>query len=358
VQPSDGRFAVGLKNGSVHNRVWNNILLHTGSRGSLDVDPESREGLQSDYNVVVNVFSDDEIFFDLSHWRTLGFEAHSFIATPSALFVAGSYRLAQGSPAIDAGLSLLDLPDDLEGVSRPQGFGFDLGAYEAQNPSGLPSATPTPSPTVTRVPTVTRSPTRTATRRPTRSPTPSATRTRTRRPTRTRTPTATRVPSRTPTSSATRRPTRTPTATRGISADRVWQPRPGTSWQWQLSGEVDVSVDVQMYDIDLFDSPTGVIDRLHRDGRIVVCYFSAGSWEDWRSGADVFPDEVKGRRNGWPGERWLDIRRLDVLAPIMGARLDLAVAKGCEAVEPDNVDGYTNNTGFPLTPDDQLAFNI
>lgn len=41
----------------------------------------------------------------------------------------------------------------------------------------------------------------------------------------------------------------------------------------------------------------------------------------------------------------------------MQARLDLAVQKGCDGVEPDNVDGYQNNSGFPLTAQDQLAYN-
>jgi len=41
----------------------------------------------------------------------------------------------------------------------------------------------------------------------------------------------------------------------------------------------------------------------------------------------------------------------------MEARLDIAVLKGCDGVEPDNVDGFTNNTGFNLTAGDQLTFN-
>lgn len=56
-------------------------------------------------------------------------------------------------------------------------------------------------------------------------------------------------------------------------------------------------------------------------------------------------------------ERWLDIRRADLLAPVMRARLNLAVTKGCDGVEPDNMDGYTNTTGFPLTAPEQLAYN-
>jgi hypothetical protein len=57
------------------------------------------------------------------------------------------------------------------------------------------------------------------------------------------------------------------------------------------------------------------------------------------------------------GEAWLDVRRLDVLEPIMAARLDLCRAKGFDAVDPDDVDGYRHDTGFPLTPEDQLRFN-
>ncbi len=136
-------------------------------------------------------------------------------------------------------------------------------------------------------------------------------------------------------------------------------PYPGTSWQWQLSGEVDTSVDVAMYDIDLFDPPQSVIDELHAQGRVVICYFSAGSREDWRSDAEQFPASVLGKNlEGWAGEKWLDIRQIDILAPIMEARLDLAVQKGCNGVEPDNVDGYTNDSGFPLTYQDQLNYNI
>jgi hypothetical protein len=138
---------------------------------------------------------------------------------------------------------------------------------------------------------------------------------------------------------------------------RIWHPLPGKRWQVQLQGSIDTSVDAQIFDLDLFDTPQATIDKLHAAGRAVVCYFSAGSWEDWRGDAARFDAPVLGRSNGWPGEKWLDIRRLDVLGPIMQDRLDLAVRKGCDGVDPDNVDGYTNHTGFPLTYADQLAYN-
>jgi len=66
---------------------------------------------------------------------------------------------------------------------------------------------------------------------------------------------------------------------------------------------------------------------------------------------------VLGRTNGWPGEKWLDIRQLKVLAPIMKARMDQCVARGFDGVEFDNVDGYANPTGFSLTAANQLRYN-
>lgn len=131
-----------------------------------------------------------------------------------------------------------------------------------------------------------------------------------------------------------------------------------TSWQWQLQGDIDTSVDVDMFDVDGFDVSSATVDDLHAAGSGVVCYISAGSWEDWRPDAGEFPKRVKGRTNGWPGERWLDIRKRGVLGPIMKARLDMCAAKGFDAVEFDNVDGYQNRTGFPLTAADQLAYNV
>ena len=138
----------------------------------------------------------------------------------------------------------------------------------------------------------------------------------------------------------------------------VWKPSPGTSWQWQLTGTIDTSFNVAMYDIDLFDSSASLINKLHNEGRIVICYFSAGSWENWRPDAGRYPASVKGKvLEGWPDEKWLDIRQLDILGPLIEARLDMAVNKGCDGVEPDNVDACTNDSGFALTAEDQLAFN-
>ena len=142
-----------------------------------------------------------------------------------------------------------------------------------------------------------------------------------------------------------------------VLCEGCWAPELLMSWQWQLQGKIDTWVDVQMVDVDGFETSAAIVQELHDAGRAVVCYLSAGSWEEWRPDADDFPERLKGASNGWPGERWLDIRRLRMLGPIMQARLDMCAAKGFDAVELDNVDGYQNRSGFPLAAADQLRFN-
>ncbi|AKZ60027.1 putative endo alpha-1,4 polygalactosaminidase [Streptomyces ambofaciens ATCC 23877] len=141
------------------------------------------------------------------------------------------------------------------------------------------------------------------------------------------------------------------------SATAVWRPEPGLAWQWQLDGRVDPSADVPVYDIDAFENDRADVARLHRAGRKVICYVNVGAWEDYRPDADAFPRAVLGEPNGWHGERWLDIREISVLRPIMERRFDMCRDKGFDAVEPDLVEGYGNETGFPLTARDQLAYN-
>jgi hypothetical protein len=137
-----------------------------------------------------------------------------------------------------------------------------------------------------------------------------------------------------------------------------WIPPPATSWQWQLTGKIDLTVGASMYDLDLNDTPAATVAALHAGGRRAVCYVSAGTWEEWRPDASRFPTAVLGSVvDGWPDERWLDIRRIDLLGPVMEARLDLCRDKGFDGVEPDNVDGYANRPGFPLTAADQLRYN-
>src|SRR5688572_22053493 len=78
-----------------------------------------------------------------------------------------------------------------------------------------------------------------------------------------------------------------------VAPATIWRPAPNTTWQWQLTAlPVDTAVDVEMFDIDLFENSSAVVGALHAAGRKVVCYMSAGSWEDWRPDAAHFPAVV------------------------------------------------------------------
>jgi hypothetical protein len=137
-----------------------------------------------------------------------------------------------------------------------------------------------------------------------------------------------------------------------------WVPVQFSSFQIQFSGETDLTTDAQIIDLDAFDTDQAVVEQFHQAGKKVICYINAGSAEDWRPDMDRFPAEVIGKDyEGWPGENWLDIRRLDILQPILDARLDMCKAKGFDGVEFDNMDGYQNDTGFDLTAEDQLIYN-
>jgi hypothetical protein len=138
---------------------------------------------------------------------------------------------------------------------------------------------------------------------------------------------------------------------------RCWHPPVGLRWNYVLSRPPDLHVSAGMYDVDLFDTSRGTVRRIHARRRHALCYLDAGTWERWRPDAQRFPGSVLGKGNGWPGERWLDIRRNDVLRPLMRRRLNLCKRKGFDGVEFDNVDGYANSTGFPLTPADQLRYD-
>lgn len=142
-----------------------------------------------------------------------------------------------------------------------------------------------------------------------------------------------------------------------ITEGMWYQPELETNWHWQLTGEINTSYDVEMYDIDLFDTSQTQIQSLQEDGIKVICYFSAGSGEDWRTDYSQFMKSDLGKAmEGWDGEYWLDIRSKTVMERMI-QRLDLAQEKGCDGVEPDNVDGYSNDTGFDLTYADQVVFN-
>ncbi|MHC4713423.1 MAG: putative Ig domain-containing protein [Planctomycetota bacterium] len=146
VMPSTGRWAIDIPTAlysqpdPTGNKIKNNILYNAhATRGSIETYSSSVPGFESDYNVVVDRFSIDEgsSTITLSQWQSYGYDLNSITATPSELFVdpgAHDYHLKTGAPAIDAGTTLAEVTDDFDGNSRPQGDGYDIGAYEV--PSG------------------------------------------------------------------------------------------------------------------------------------------------------------------------------------------------------------------------------
>jgi hypothetical protein len=139
-----------------------------------------------------------------------------------------------------------------------------------------------------------------------------------------------------------------------------WMPKPGIrTWQFQLQGKVDLSVKAPVYEVDGFDVPASTVRALQNQGRKVICYISVGSWENYRPDKAQFPKAVLGKRyDGYPDERWLDIRRYRLFSKPLINRIRMCARKGFDAVEADNVAGFQNPTGFPLTAADQLEFNL
>jgi glycosyl hydrolase family 114 len=123
-----------------------------------------------------------------------------------------------------------------------------------------------------------------------------------------------------------------------------------------------LSYDVQMYDVDLTETSASTVAAIHARGAKAVCYMETGSWESYRPDAGRYPASVLGNTmDGYPDERYVDIRQLSVLRPIIDARLDLCASKGFDGVEPDIDDSQpdvgASGIGFPVTYSHQIAFN-
>jgi hypothetical protein len=123
-----------------------------------------------------------------------------------------------------------------------------------------------------------------------------------------------------------------------------WTPKVNDTWQIILSHPPIISSaptpNATIFDIDLFDTPSETIAQLHALGKKVLCYFSAGSYEDWRADAKDFKPEDLGKGlDGWEGEKWVKVGSANV-REIMKKRIELAKTKGCDGIDPDNVDGY------------------
>ena len=134
------------------------------------------------------------------------------------------------------------------------------------------------------------------------------------------------------------------------------RPNPLSTWQIQLSGALVTSLDVEVYTADL-DTPNAKIEDLRGARRIVLCYFSAGTREAFRSDASEFPVESLGSQlSNYPNERWVDIREATVRA-IMRARVERAAEVGCDGIHPSGLAAFLEDTGLALGRADQLEYN-
>jgi hypothetical protein len=134
---SNGRWALNIQHASTGNQVFNNVLLNLHpTRGSIDISSNSLPGFVSNNNVVMNRFTTNggSSVITLAAWRTAtGQDMNSRLATPAEVFVdpaTNDYRPKAGGPAVDNGTATQAPLFDLANAVRPQGAGFDIGAYE------------------------------------------------------------------------------------------------------------------------------------------------------------------------------------------------------------------------------------
>jgi len=144
-------------------------------------------------------------------------------------------------------------------------------------------------------------------------------------------------------------------------ASSWWKPTASSSitWNW-IIGNVPTATPVPpaVYDIDGFDNPATTVTAIHNAGGKAICYIDVGTYEPGRSDDSLIPTADQGAGvDGWPGEKWLNIADVKGLTPVVQDRMNLCKSKGFDAIEPDNIDGYTNTTGFPLTAAQQITYN-
>jgi len=151
-----------------------------------------------------------------------------------------------------------------------------------------------------------------------------------------------------------------------------YQPPVGTTWQWQLNPDakqttINTSVLADMFDIDGFDNDASTVAKLkglpgdHVPSRNVTCYITAGTLENWRSDSEALDPEILGNPyTGFTDERWIDVRQISKIRPWLEAKMDMCKAKGFDAIEFDNVDGWqtANKTGLNITAEDEIAFIV
>ncbi len=151
IQSATGRWAINIVGGSTGNTLRNNILFTNHAfRGAIVIDAASRMGFTSNYNLLTPRLSadGDTTTLALAAWQALGYDLNSMASTAAANFVnvaTNDYHLRAGVPAVDRGEATRAPPDDIEGLPRPVGAAFDIGAYEYRTGVPMDGGAPTDS---------------------------------------------------------------------------------------------------------------------------------------------------------------------------------------------------------------------
>lgn len=111
----------------------------------------------------------------------------------------------------------------------------------------------------------------------------------------------------------------------------------------QLKSAPGTVIDIDLLDVIDANPATSHISELAKVGKKVICYFSAGSREDWRADAKNYAKSDYGAPLDpeWEGENWVNVKSANVRV-IVEKRIQRAAEAGCHAVDPDNVDGYVS----------------
>jgi len=145
VQPNDGRWGININTESTDATLLNNIILSDHSwRGSVSIDASSLTGFESDFNLIEDRLSVDGggTVITLAQWQVLGYGGSSAVCISwndtFEDWPSGDFHCRDGSQPVDAGTFQVQavVIDDLDGVARPQGPGYDIGCYE-RYPQGI-----------------------------------------------------------------------------------------------------------------------------------------------------------------------------------------------------------------------------
>jgi hypothetical protein len=157
------------------------------------------------------------------------------------------------------------------------------------------------------------------------------------------------------------------TTTNDASSGSLWSPTTAAPihFHWMIGGFTTADIlsgqnGQTVYDIDGANSTAGDVAAIHAAGAIAVCYVDVGTLEPGRPDTASFPKSVIGPGvQGWPGENWLLVTAANqsTILPLMKARFEnWCKAKGFDAIEPDNLDAWTNISGVSET--DNVAYDL